>query len=372
MSYNYPDCKSSDMGASRRTLEHSLRRRMRRGRSWPYIYYSILIQPYLDDATVGPQQPGAATMIVQAKSSVKPVHEHDPDDVKKLKCDRYNEVCTRFKAELCHVVFGSNFIENAGAGLEYTTKLCNRTFDSHDQVAAIDESNPQYAELLQDFEQRGMDMKSTVTTVRREIIQHAEAFDWAIYQIVHKNKKWSEHIVKNIHAILYGEMGNDEVTPGEYRPKDHRVAVRYLDPKTGKEKVTVFIHPEAVPGYMTAWVENLNRDMKKADEGHPIDPYDLAAKHYHQFINIHPFADGNGRVSRIILNVLVLKFAGHFIRLGETEAEKKEFLEIAQRGAQMYRKEDGEVELDEQKGHREMAKLMIRKSTASLKEIWGV
>ncbi|KAI1187607.1 fido domain-containing protein [Nemania serpens] len=181
---------------------------------------------------------------------------------------------------------------------------------------------------------------------------------------------WTEKAVKTIHGILYFGMADHDVVPGEYRGPDHPIAAKYIDPKTGREKVTKFIHPGAVPSYMTSRVENLNKDIERAESGAPFDPYDLAAKHYHHFINIHPFGDGNGRTSRIILNCLVMKFTGHLIPIGEDSKEKDEFLGIAVRGAKKYHEEDGEVHLDEQEGHREVAKFMARKSMKPLANMW--
>ncbi|KAI1420662.1 fido domain-containing protein [Xylaria sp. FL1777] len=278
------------------------------------------------------------------------------------------EIWERIEDEASRVVFGSNLIEDAGAGFDYTVNLCHQIFHGkHIDAKSIDESSPDYDKLLQDFKQRGQQMSQPAAIrVRREIIQHAQALSWAIEKIVLAGMPWTEDIVKTIHGILYADIDHDNVVPGSYRGADHSIAAKYIDPKTGKEKVTRFIHPRAVPAYMAAWVENLNKDIERAESGVPVDPYDLSAKYYHHFINIHPFGDGNGRTSRIILNCLVMKFTGHMIPAGEDEKEKEEFLGIAVRGAKKYYEEDGEVPLDEQKGQQEMAKFMARKSVKSL------
>ncbi|KAI0868249.1 fido domain-containing protein [Hypoxylon argillaceum] len=284
----------------------------------------------------------------------------------------FHEIWERIENEACNVIFGSNLIEDAGAGFDYTINLCRQIFRGDQvDVTDIDERSPEYAELLQDFKQRGKQIdKPTIIRTRREIIQHAQALSWAVDNMVLDGMLWTEEAVKTIHGILYAGMTSADVVPGEYRGRDHPIAAKYTDPKTGKEKVTRFIHPRAVPSYMEDWVKNLNTDIQQAESGTPFDPYDLSAKHYHHFINIHPFGDGNGRTSRIILNCLVMKFTGHLIPIGEDDKEKDEFLGIAVRGAKKYHEEDGEVDLDEQKGHREIAKLMARKSVKSLNGMW--
>jgi len=36
-----------------------------------------------------------------------------------------------------------------------------------------------------------------------------------------------------------------------------------------------------------------------------MDPYVLASKYCHKFVNIHPFLDGDGRMCRLIMNGLL-------------------------------------------------------------------
>jgi fido (protein-threonine AMPylation protein) len=275
----------------------------------------------------------------------------------------FNKIWERIEDEACRVVYGSNLIEDAGASFDYTVNLCQQIFrGQHIDAAVISQRSPEYAKLLGELKQRGQQMNyPAAIRTWREIIQHAQALSWAIENIVLPGVAWTEDAVRTIHSILYADMANDDIVPGEYRGADHAIAAKHIDPKTGKEKITRFIHPRAVPSYMATWVETLNSDIQRVESGVPFDPYDLSAKHYHHFVNIHPFGDGNGRTSRIILNCLVLRFTGHLIPVGENDKEKDEYLGIAARGAKKYHEEDGEVYLDEQKGHREMAMFMARK-----------
>ncbi|KAJ8121814.1 hypothetical protein ONZ43_g1829 [Nemania bipapillata] len=275
----------------------------------------------------------------------------------------FRQIWERIEDEACRAIFGSNLIEDAGAGFDYTANICRQILRGN-PVDVVDQEYPKLS--IESRQIGGKTNGPDIIRIRREIIQHAHAFSWAIDKIVFSGMPWTENIVKTIHAILYAGMADDDVVPGEYRAGDHPIAAKYTDPKTGKAKITRFIHPRSVPSYMANWVENLNRDIQRAESGVPFDPYDLSAKHYHHFINIHPFGDGNGRTSRIILNCLVAKFAGHLIPIGEDENEKNEFLGIAVRGAKKYYEEDDEVHLDEQKGHREVARLIMRKSARSL------
>ncbi|KAI1739167.1 fido domain-containing protein [Xylaria scruposa] len=217
----------------------------------------------------------------------------------------------------------------------------------HVNIADID-----WAELVKDFEQRDQEIsRAAAFRVRCEIVQHARALSWAINNIVIAGMPWSEKVVKTIHSILYTGIADDDIVPGDYRDVNDPIAVKHIDPKTGEEKMTKFIHPHGIPSHMAAWANKLNAHISLAESGSFFDPYDLAAKHYCSFVKIQPFGVGNGLVSRIILNCLVMRYAGHMIRMGMDDEEKGEFLGIA---------------ID----HREIAKLMARKSVGPLIRMW--
>jgi Fic family protein len=38
-----------------------------------------------------------------------------------------------------------------------------------------------------------------------------------------------------------------------------------------------------------------------------LHPVELAARAHHKFVAIHPFDDGNGRVARVLMNLLLMK-----------------------------------------------------------------
>ncbi|EFY88205.1 hypothetical protein J3459_015387 [Metarhizium acridum] len=70
---------------------------------------------------------------------------------------------------------------------------------------------------------------------------------------------------------------------------------------------------------------------------------------------IHPFGDGNGRMSRIILNALLLKYAGHAAPFGGEGNDKDNYLAIVRRGGVVFHREDMEVDFSEQTSHFEFA-----------------
>jgi hypothetical protein len=59
--------------------------------------------------------------------------------------------------------------------------------------------------------------------------------------------------------------------------------------------------PEAVPDMVATWLEWLD------GEGLQYEPIVRAALAHHAFEAIHPFVDGNGRVGRLLLNLLLMR-----------------------------------------------------------------
>ena len=84
-----------------------------------------------------------------------------------------------------------------------------------------------------------------------------------------------------------------------------------IDPRAGELRtVPVYIRgadftpPSAknVPMYLTQWVEWLSSDTALR-----YDPVVRAAIAHHDFDAIHPYTDGNGRVGRLLLNLILMQ-----------------------------------------------------------------
>ena len=59
------------------------------------------------------------------------------------------------------------------------------------------------------------------------------------------------------------------------------------------------------------------------------------AKFCDRFVNIHPFKDANGRMCRLIMNAILIKYAGIVVPLGEKSEERDEYLQIAQESSKV-------------------------------------
>ena len=85
-----------------------------------------------------------------------------------------------------------------------------------------------------------------------------------------------------------------------------------------------------IPKAMRSLARSLQADLEAIESSGTIDPFMLAAKYCDRFVNVHPFRDGNGRMCRLILNAILIKYAGIVVVLGEKDQDRDEYLQIAQ------------------------------------------
>lgn len=96
----------------------------------------------------------------------------------------------------------------------------------------------------------------------------------------------SEDLIKRAHAIIMeGLVADGRINAGEYR---HEPACDGGD--------HTYPDPSVIPKTMDCIVKNYNERI--SSENH--DPYELAAWLLYELLTIHPFEDGNGRVSRLL------------------------------------------------------------------------
>lgn len=113
------------------------------------------------------------------------------------------------------------------------------------------------------------------------------------------NKKLDEKTILMIHEMAVKELLPDEKS-GKYRPGPIYIVD---DLGNGKEKLR-YEGPEAKD--LKKLIKDLLDWLVKADkdELHPL----LKAAIFHtQFVHIHPFSDGNGRVTRLLTNLLLYR-----------------------------------------------------------------
>jgi len=201
-----------------------------------------------------------------------------------------------------------------------------------------------------------------VNTRRLETIQHAQAFNFLFDKVVLDGLHLTLSLVLEAHQILCKDVLHDGESIGRQLRK-HEIAARYGNQK----KATPFIRASSVPEYMKKLFQDLHDEIVVAESTQIMDPHALRQS-MRTDINIHPFADGNGRMKRMKMNVLLLKYAGHVAPFGGDDHEKNEYLELTVRASKKFHEEEMEVENDKLTGHHELKDFVFLTSFSLLFE----
>lgn len=65
---------------------------------------------------------------------------------------------------------------------------------------------------------------------------------------------------------------------------------------------------QKVPSHLVAFCEELNKRRVTVDKTDPCALYDLSFWAHYELVTIHPWADGNGRTSRLLMNLLQMEY----------------------------------------------------------------
>ena len=113
---------------------------------------------------------------------------------------------------------------------------------------------------------------------------------------------FNENLMKHFHKELLKYAEKDAVHRGEYKKKEN--AVQMIN-EAGESVGILF---ETTKAYLTPKeMYELVDWTKTALEQKKYHPLLVIAHFLVEFLNIHPFEDGNGRLSRILTNLLLLK-----------------------------------------------------------------
>jgi Fic family protein len=107
-------------------------------------------------------------------------------------------------------------------------------------------------------------------------------------------------LLQSLHERLleHGRSDEDDPLPGQFRPS---FAVIEEDHPSGPRKQIRFVPPK--PDHVESLMGDLERFVQ-AESGRP-PLIDVAIAHY-QFETIHPFKDGNGRVGRLLVVLMLI------------------------------------------------------------------
>ncbi len=143
---------------------------------------------------------------------------------------------------------------------------------------------------LDEEEKEGLLIKTITTRVELDEFEQLgveKANEWLLGRNLDINKIITEDFIKELHKKMFGDIWE---WAGEFRKSNKNIGV---------DKFTIGIELKKLLEDCEFWINN-----------RIFDEDEIAIRLSHRMVLIHPFANGNGRHSRLIADVLINKGFG--------------------------------------------------------------
>ncbi|NJL75754.1 MAG: Fic family protein [Saprospiraceae bacterium] len=170
---------------------------------------------------------------------------------------------------------------------------------------AIEGNQLTYGETLS-FLMYGLTAKGKPFKDHLDLKGHNEAINYLL-ELVADGRGLTETDIRQLHRITLVEpYQNTAMSPsGQLTKKTIQIGKYKTSPNhviTQTGEIHYYATPEETPGLMNDLMDWLRRATYQKD----IHPVVIAALFHHSFTIIHPFDDGNGRLARILMNLILL------------------------------------------------------------------
>ena len=134
---------------------------------------------------------------------------------------------------------------------------------------------------------------------------------WETLELILENSKeleLSEKYIFQLHSMLLKYSSKDDRQKGIYKNLSNQVVATFPD---GSHK-TIFktTEPHLVAKEMNELITWTNTELFKQS----LNPLLAVGTFVYEFLSIHPFHDGNGRLSRLLTTLLLLKENYYFVQ----------------------------------------------------------
>lgn len=147
-----------------------------------------------------------------------------------------------------------------------------------------------------------------------------------VLELIYENYndiQFSEGYIKQLHQLLLKYSKKDERHRGKYKSLSNSVIAKYPD---GSQKI---IFNTSAPALVDSEMHSIVEWMNEQFASKSIHPLLLIGLFIYEFLSIHPFQDGNGRLSRLLTTLFLLKNDYTFIQYisfeNHIEINKKEY-----------------------------------------------
>ena len=130
-------------------------------------------------------------------------------------------------------------------------------------------------------------------------------------------------LLKSLAAIVMKNTGSNYRTAlGDFSSANGDL--RLLNVRAGTEGKS-YLNFQKVPARLKEFCEWLNEERSKVERGDVIAAYALSFDAHFRLVTIHPWADGNGRMSRLLMNHL--QFEYQLIPMKVMKEQKAEYIQ---------------------------------------------
>ena len=149
----------------------------------------------------------------------------------------------------------------------------------------------------------------------------------AVERAVAEEHGLTEVFIRNLHRVLLKEPYQTAATTPDGEPTSRRITIGQY--KTTPNNVVTstgetyyFTPPEQVKQEMGDLI-----DWCRAQEANGEHPVIIAAIFHYRLVRIHPFDDGNGRMARLLMNLILLRH-GYTVAIVQREARDRYLEEL--------------------------------------------
>lgn len=184
-------------------------------------------------------------------------------------------------------------------------------------------SDKEVQELLKDIKITKLKSRD-----EQEVVGYYEVLE-LIYEN-YENIPLTESYIKQFHQLLLKYSNKDERHRGRYKHLSNKVVANY--PNGEQKTIFATTEPALVEREMRELIEWTNEQLKQET----IHPLIIIGSFIYDFLSIHPFQDGNGRLSRLLTTLSLLQNGYSFIQYisfeNHIEQNKKAYYEALMAG----------------------------------------
>ena len=194
-----------------------------------------------------------------------------------------------------------------------------QSIGSSTRIEGSELSDGEVKSLLSDLQ-----INNLQTRDEQEVVGYWEALELVIENA--DTIELTENYILQLHSLLLTYSPKDSRQRGQYKSSTNRVVATY--PDGSQKNIFTPTEPHLVSKEMEDLIIWTNGEFEKRE----LNPLIIVATFVYEFLSIHPFHDGNGRLSRLLTTLLLVKQNYYYVQYVSfehaIEEQKKEYYRV--------------------------------------------